>query len=117
MTPRVRWRVPSGRIAFAGIEGLVAEAGAGMEGEVTAAVKWWREVRSCGVECGVRRGRQRKWVRGGRGGRRGRGGILGGFGEDGEGGGGEEGKLLGVTGERCLLLGFLQQLGSSDETR
>lgn len=48
------------------------------EGEVTAAVKWWREVRSCGVECGVRRGRQRKWVRGGRGGRRGRGGILGG---------------------------------------
>lgn len=108
MTPRVRWRVPSGRIAFAGIEGVVAEAGAGMEGGVTAAVKWWREVRSCGAECEVRRGRQRKWVRGGRGGRRGRGGILG-DGEDGE-VRGWGGKLRGVTGERCLLLGFLQQL-------
>jgi len=92
MTPRVRWRVPRGRIAFSGIEGVgrsgsvvagwgevtgwMVGDGEEMVGEATAAVKCWREVRSWGVERGVRRGRQRKWVRGGRRGRGGRGGIV-----------------------------------------
>ena len=59
----VRWRAPTGRIAFAGI---VSSAEA--LGEVTSEVKRWREAWNCGFDEGVMSGRQRKWVSGGFGG-------------------------------------------------
>lgn len=71
ITPRVKCRAPTGRIAF-------GESGLGLVslGVVTSFVKRAREERSWGWEEGVMRGRQRKCVRGGFGG-------LGGISEEG----------------------------------
>ena len=57
MTPMVRWRAPTGRMAFAGMA-RSAEA----LGEVTSEVKRWREAWNWGFDEGVMSGRQRKWV-------------------------------------------------------
>ena len=53
----VRWRAPTGRMAFAGMASS-AEA----LGEVTSEVKRWREAWNWGFEEGFMSGRQRKWV-------------------------------------------------------
>ena len=92
ITPRVRWRVPRGRIAVGGIRGslVASEAelasgallaaslvlvmvevvglGLGLGREAMSEVKWWREAWSCGLEKSVMRGMQRKCVSGGFGG-------------------------------------------------
>ena len=57
MTPMVRWRAPTGRMAFAGMA-RSAEA----FGEVTSEAKRWREAWNWGFDEGVMSGRQRKWV-------------------------------------------------------
>ena len=71
MTPMVRWRAPTGRIAFAGMA-----SSAETLGEVTTEVKRWREAWNWDFDEGVMSGRQRKWVSWGFGG-------IGGF-EEGE---------------------------------
>ena len=58
MTPMVRWRAETGRMAF---KGMALE-------EVTSEVKRAREAWNWGLEVGVMRGRQRKWVSAGFGG-------------------------------------------------
>lgn len=63
MTPMVRWRALTGRMAFAEME-----RSAKALGEVTSEVKRWREAWNWGFEEGVMSGRQRKWVSGGFGG-------------------------------------------------
>ena len=52
MTPRVRWMVPMGRIAFGGIWYF----------SIAVVANLWRESCNCGFDCWVTRGRHRKWV-------------------------------------------------------
>lgn len=59
MTPRVRWSVPRGRMAFSGIP----LGYSGVRSSLTSEQKAWRDFCSCGREVGVTRGMQRKCVR------------------------------------------------------
>ena len=63
MTPRVKWRAPTGLMAFGGNCASPASLGA-----VTSEVKRWRAAWNCGLEVAVTRGRQRKCVNWGFGG-------------------------------------------------
>lgn len=59
MTPRVRWSVPRGRMAFSGMPfGFL-----GVRSSLTSEQKAWRDFCSCRREVGVTRGMQRKCVR------------------------------------------------------
>ena len=55
ITPRVKWRAPTGLMALGGSCISLASLG-----EVTSDVKRWRAAWNCGLDVAVIRGRQRK---------------------------------------------------------
>lgn len=63
ITPSVKWRAPTGRMALGGSSVSLASLG-----EVTSEVKRWRAAWNCGLDVAVIKGRQRKWVNWGFGG-------------------------------------------------